>query len=183
LIIRNLHLGCETFGEILEGARELSRCRSFATPGPAVRTSTSMTSAASRTTVSASSRRRRPRRANYPHWEDALTTAIIGVGSIGSALALDLTRGGEHVVLAARDEPHAQALANELGGLATAASARDAIAAAEGLITAAGFEPVKAGGAEDAARIEVPGGDLHQNGGLNGQVLGLDAARAAVAVA
>jgi predicted dinucleotide-utilizing enzyme len=112
-----------------------------------------------------------------------LTTAIIGVGSIGSALALDLTRGGEHVVLAARDEPHAQALANELGSLATAASAPDAIAAAEGLITAAGFEPVKAGGAEDAARIEVPGGDLHQNGGLNRQVLGLDEARAAVAVA
>jgi predicted dinucleotide-binding enzyme len=58
-----------------------------------------------------------------------------------------------------------------------------AAAAAEGLITAAGFEPVKAGGAEDAARIEVPGGDLHQNGGLNGQVLDLDEARAAVAAA
>ena len=217
-----------------------------------------------------------------------MTTAIIGVGSIGSALARDLTRGCEHVVLAARDEPHAQVLADELGGLATAASPRDAIAAAdavvlavwvdqsrelvpavadlldgkvvvdpsnpigfdddgkpvrtlpegtsagsvvagllppgahyvkafgtlgapslaaeayraprrvalfyatddevaaaaaEGLITAAGFEPVKAGGAEDAARIEVPGGDLHQNGGLNGQVLDLDEARAAVAAA
>ena len=31
----------------------------------------------------------------------------------------------------------------------------------------------------DAGRIEVPGGDLHQNGGLNGQLL--DEARAAVA--
>jgi predicted dinucleotide-binding enzyme len=43
-----------------------------------------------------------------------------------------------------------------------------AAAAADSLITAAGFEPVKAGGVEDAARIEVPGGDLHQNGGLKG---------------
>ena len=31
----------------------------------------------------------------------------------------------------------------------------------------------------DAGRIEVPGGDLHQNGGLNGQLLELDQARAA----
>jgi predicted dinucleotide-binding enzyme len=56
-----------------------------------------------------------------------------------------------------------------------------AAAAAEGLIGAAGFEPVKAGGVADAARLEVPGGDLHQNGGLQGRVLDLDQARAAVA--
>ena len=42
-------------------------------------------------------------------------------------------------------------------------------AAAERLITAAGFEPVKAGGTQDAARLEIPGGDLHQNGRLNGR--------------
>jgi 8-hydroxy-5-deazaflavin:NADPH oxidoreductase len=54
-------------------------------------------------------------------------------------------------------------------------------AAAERLITTAGFEPVKAGGAQDAARLEIPGGDLHQNGGLNGRVLDFDEARAAVA--
>jgi predicted dinucleotide-binding enzyme len=215
-----------------------------------------------------------------------MTTAIIGVGKIGSGLARDLVRGGEHVVLAALDESQAEALADELGDLATAAPARDAIAAAdvvvlaiwldqdielvpaiadlldgkiivdpsspigfgedgkpvrtlpegtsagsvvagllpagaryvkafgtlaapslaaeayrtpwravlfyatddeaagaaaERLITAAGFEPVKAGGAQDAARLEIPGGDLHQNGGLNGRVLDLDEARAAVA--
>jgi hypothetical protein len=28
------------------------------------------------------------------------------------------------------------------------------------------------GGVAEAGRIEVPGGDLHQNGGLNGQLLG-----------
>jgi 8-hydroxy-5-deazaflavin:NADPH oxidoreductase len=217
--------------------------------------------------------------------EEAVTTAIIGVGNIGSALARNLVRGGERVVVAARDESHAQALAKELGGLATAVSVRDAIAAAdvvvlaiwldqdrelvpmiadlldgkvvvdpsnpigiddgkvfrtlpegtsagsvvvgllpagahyvkafgtlgaaslaaeadraprrvvlfyatddevaavaaERLIGAAGFEPVKAGGVANAARLEVPGGDLHQNGGLNGRVLDLDQARAAVA--
>jgi predicted dinucleotide-binding enzyme len=40
-----------------------------------------------------------------------------------------------------------------------------AAAAAERLITAAGFDPVKAGGVSDAARIEVPDGDLHQTAG------------------
>src|SRR4029450_4316821 len=61
--------------------------------------------------------------------EQAVTTAIIGAGNIGSALARNLVRGGERVVLAARDESHAQALAKELGGLATAASGRGARAA------------------------------------------------------
>jgi predicted dinucleotide-binding enzyme len=56
-----------------------------------------------------------------------------------------------------------------------------AAAAIERLISAAGFDPLKVGGVADAGRIEVPGGDLHQNGGLNGQLLDRDQARAAVA--
>ena len=56
-----------------------------------------------------------------------------------------------------------------------------AAAAIERLISAAGFDPLKVGGVADARRIEVPGGDLHQNGGLNGQLLDLDQARAAAA--
>jgi hypothetical protein len=217
-----------------------------------------------------------------------MTTAIIGVGQIGSALARDLVGGGERVVLAAQDPSHAQALATELGDRATAAPVRQAIADAdvvvlaiwldqgralmpqiadllegkvvvdpsnpvgyddkgqahrtlpegtsagsvvagllpagthyvkafgslgapslasdanrsprravlfyatddeqaaaviERLITAAGFDPVKAGGVKDAGRIEVPGGDLHQYGGLNGQLLDADLARAAVTAA
>jgi hypothetical protein len=40
---------------------------------------------------------------------------------------------------------------------------------------------VKAGGLSDALRIEVSG-DLHQYGGLNGNVVDADEARAAVAV-
>src|SRR5437588_8761015 len=50
----------------------------------------------------------------------------------------------------------------------------------ERLIRAAGFEPLKADGVADAGRIEMPGGDLHQYG-LNGALLDLDQARAAVA--
>ena len=53
----------------------------------------------------------------------------------------------------------------------------------ERLIRAAGFEPLKAGGLADAGRLEAPGGDLHQGGGLNGQLVDLDQARAAAAAA
>jgi 8-hydroxy-5-deazaflavin:NADPH oxidoreductase len=210
--------------------------------------------------------------------------AIVGVGNIGSALARHLVRGGEAVVLASKDESHAQALASELGPLARAASLEAAIGAAdvvifavwldttleliaqharllenkvvvdpsnpigfdqsgqmirtlpegqsagsavaallpadahyvkafgtlgadalasganrepravlfyatdydeaataiERLIRAAGFEPMRAGGVADAGRIEAPGGDLHQGGGLNGRTLDRDEARAAI---
>ncbi|HVD89815.1 MAG TPA: NAD(P)-binding domain-containing protein [Jatrophihabitantaceae bacterium] len=216
-----------------------------------------------------------------------MTTAIIGTGNIGGQVARHLVAGGEPVVLAARDESHAAALANELGPLASAASVRQAIGEAnvvvlalwldttkrliaengdllhrkvvvdtsnpiqldgkggfsrtlpdgqsaasviagllpadaqlvkafgtlgaealassanrtpqraalfyatddegaastvERLITTAGFDPVKAGGLSDAGRIEVSG-DLHQFGGLNGNVVDAEEARAAVAVA
>jgi hypothetical protein len=50
----------------------------------------------------------------------------------------------------------------------------------ERLITAAGFDLVKAGGVTDAARLEVPGGDLHQHGGLHGPVLDREDARVVV---
>ena len=216
-----------------------------------------------------------------------MTTAIIGTGNIGGQVARHLVAGGEPVVLAARDESHAAALANELGPLASAASVRQAIGEAnvvvlalwldttkrlidengdllhrkvvvdtsnpiqldgkggfsrtlpdgqsaasviagllpadaqlvkafgtlgaealassanrtpqraalfyatddegaastvERLITTAGFDPVKAGGLSDAGRIEVSG-DLHQFGGLNGDVVDAEEARAALAAA
>ena len=215
-----------------------------------------------------------------------MSTAIIGIGNIGGALARHLVRGGEPVVLAAKDEANARALAQELGELARAGSVEEAIAeadavvlalwldaiklvtatntdllqgkvvidpsnpigfdangettrtlpddqsagsvvaamlptgahyvkafgtlgadslagaanrdprravlfyatdddaaaaAVERLISAAGFDPLKVGGVADAGRIEVPGGDLHQGGGLNGELLDLDQARAAIA--
>ncbi len=217
-----------------------------------------------------------------------MTTAIIGVGNIGGALARHLVRGGVQVTLAAREESNAAALAGELGPLASAATVHEAIEAAdvvvfavwfdalkqliteyaglldgkvvadpsnpigftadgtpfrnlpegqsqdslvaamlpvgaryvkafgtlsadslansanrtprrtvlfyatdddraaaaiERLITVSGFDPVKAGGVNAAGRIEVPGGDLHQNGGLGGKLLDADQAHAAVAAA
>jgi predicted dinucleotide-binding enzyme len=205
---------------------------------------------------------------------------------LGTALARQLVRGGERVLLAARDDAHAAGLAKELGALASPASVREAIADAETvvfavwldtlmelvtqniellrgkvvvdptnpikldgngalvrslpegqssgsvvarlvpsearyvkafgslgaaslvassnrsprravlfyatdddnaartverLISAAGFDPIKAGGLEDVARVETPDGDLSQGGGLKGALLDADQARAAVA--
>jgi 8-hydroxy-5-deazaflavin:NADPH oxidoreductase len=51
---------------------------------------------------------------------------------------------------------------------------------AERLIRAAGFDPVKAGGLTAATRLEGPNGDLSQ-GGLNGELLDLEQARATLA--
>ena len=217
-----------------------------------------------------------------------MSTAIIGVGNIGGALARHLVRGGEHVVLAAKDEPKAAAFAGELGPLARAATVREAVEAAdvvvlavwfdvlkaliadyadvldgkvvadpsnpigfaadgapirtlpddqsqgslvaamlpagahyvkafgtltadslansanrvprravlffatdddravvaiERLITVCGFDPVRVGGVNEAWRIELPGGDLHQGGGLGGKLLDADQAHAALAAA
>ena len=214
-----------------------------------------------------------------------MSTAIIGVGNIGRAVAGHLVAGGEPVVLAATDPP--QTLAMELGDLASAATVSDAIKAAdvivfavwfdvmkslieqhrpalagkvvvdpsnpiavndkgdfrrtlpegvsagsviaallpegahfvkafgtlsagslqnrsnreparavlfyatdddqaqaaiERLISAAGFDPVKAGGVDAAIRIEMYG-DLHDFGGLKGRLLDVEEARAAVAAA
>jgi 8-hydroxy-5-deazaflavin:NADPH oxidoreductase len=213
-----------------------------------------------------------------------LTTAIIGVGNIGGTLARQLVSGDETVIVAAKDKANAEAVANQLGPLARAASVEDAIAGAdavvfavwldttreliakhasllenkvvvdpsnpigfdangevsrtlpddqsagsivagllpanthyvkafgtlsveslaeaanrdprvalfyatddddaattiERLIRASGFDPVKAGGAAAALRIEMPGGDLHQFG-LNGELVDIDQARAAIA--
>ena len=56
-----------------------------------------------------------------------------------------------------------------------------AAAAVERLIIVCGFDPVRAGGMNEAGRIEMPGGDLHQGGGLGGKLLDADQADAAVA--
>lgn len=214
-----------------------------------------------------------------------MTTAIIGIGNIGSRVARNLVQGGEPVVLAARDQSGADSLAAELGALASSASVVDAVSQAdavvmavwldtekelisqlsqalvgkvvidvtnpigpdghggytttlpegesaasvlvnllpagvhfvkafgtlgadalgsaarrpseravlfyatdddaaaetvERLISAAGFDPVKAGGIEAAGRLELMRGDLHQNGGLGGKLLNADEARAAL---
>jgi predicted dinucleotide-binding enzyme len=65
-----------------------------------------------------------------------MTTAIIGVGNLGGTVARHLVGGGESVVLAAKDEAHAKALADELGANTSAASVEDAIASAEVVVLA-----------------------------------------------
>jgi predicted dinucleotide-binding enzyme len=65
-----------------------------------------------------------------------LTTAIIGVGSLGGTVARHLVAGDEPVVLAAADKTHAEALADELGPNASAASVEDAIAGADVVVLA-----------------------------------------------
>jgi len=65
-----------------------------------------------------------------------MSTAIIGVGNIGSAVARHLVAGGESVVVAARDESQAKALADELGPNARAASVQNAITGADAVVLA-----------------------------------------------
>ena len=65
-----------------------------------------------------------------------MATAIIGVGNLGSTVARHLVAGDERVVLAAADEAHAKALADELGTNASAASVEDAIAGADAVVLA-----------------------------------------------
>ena len=72
-----------------------------------------------------------------------MTTAIIGVGNIGSTVARHLVAGREAVVLAAKDEAHAQALASELGPLARAASVDEAIGGADSVVLALWLDQIK----------------------------------------
>ena len=72
-----------------------------------------------------------------------MTTAIIGVGNIGSSVARHLVAGGEPVVLTAKDESRAQALAEELGPLARAASVEDAISGADTVLLAVWLDTMR----------------------------------------
>src|SRR6476620_2302918 len=72
-----------------------------------------------------------------------MTTAIIGVGNLGSTVARHLVAGDEPVVLAAQNEAHAEALANELGPHARAASVEEAIAGADVIVLATWLDQTK----------------------------------------
>jgi hypothetical protein len=66
-----------------------------------------------------------------------MTTAVIGVGNLGSAIARHLVAGDERVVLAAEDEEHAVGLAHELGPRAEpAALVEEAIMGADVVVLA-----------------------------------------------
>jgi len=83
-----------------------------------------------------------------------LTTAIIGVGNVGSPLARHLVGGGESVVLTAKDEARAEGLAEELGPLARAASVEDAIEGADAVVFAVWLDTIKELLAKDARLLE-----------------------------
>jgi predicted dinucleotide-binding enzyme len=72
-----------------------------------------------------------------------MTTAIVGVGNIGSAVARHLVAGGESVVLAAKDRSRVQALAEELGSLARAASVEGAIDSADAVVLAVWLDAMR----------------------------------------
>jgi 8-hydroxy-5-deazaflavin:NADPH oxidoreductase len=72
-----------------------------------------------------------------------MTTAIIGIGNIGGAIARHLVAGGESVVVAATDQSHVEALAGELGPLARAASVEDAIADGDAVVFAVWLDTMR----------------------------------------
>jgi 8-hydroxy-5-deazaflavin:NADPH oxidoreductase len=72
-----------------------------------------------------------------------LTTAIIGVGNIGTALARHLVSGDETVVVAAKNAPNADALAQELGSPARSATVENAIADADAVVFALWLDDMK----------------------------------------
>jgi predicted dinucleotide-binding enzyme len=82
-----------------------------------------------------------------------MATAIIGTGNIGGTLARHLVRGGEPVVLAAKDKANAAALAHELGELARAASVDEAIAGADAVVFAVWLDTTKELIATDASLL------------------------------
>lgn len=65
-----------------------------------------------------------------------MTTAIVGVGILGTAVARNLVRGGESVVLTNRDKSKADKLAVELGDLASSAEVGAAIAQSDVVVLA-----------------------------------------------
>jgi 8-hydroxy-5-deazaflavin:NADPH oxidoreductase len=73
-----------------------------------------------------------------------VTTAIIGTGVIGSAIARQLASGGETLRLASADQESARTLAAKAGGGAVAAdSNRDALQGADGVVLALRFAVLK----------------------------------------
>jgi predicted dinucleotide-binding enzyme len=83
-----------------------------------------------------------------------MTTTIIGVGNLGGTVARHLVNGGEAVVLAAKDESRAQALADELGPLASATSVGDAIDRSDTVVFAVWLDTLKSVVAEHAQRLD-----------------------------
>src|SRR5271166_4537964 len=73
-----------------------------------------------------------------------MTTAIIGTGGIGSAIARQLASGGETLRLSSADSESARTLAAQIGRAAVAAADnRDALQGADAVILALRFTALK----------------------------------------
>lgn len=69
--------------------------------------------------------------------------AVIGSGNIGKAVAANLVKGNRLVIIASRKTEDAEALANNLGELATATTVQSAIEEADIIILAVWFDTSK----------------------------------------
>jgi predicted dinucleotide-binding enzyme len=72
-----------------------------------------------------------------------MTTAIIGLGTIGKIVSRLLVGGNERLIVAARDDEQALAFAQELGSNATAATITQAIASADNVVFTVWFDAMK----------------------------------------
>jgi predicted dinucleotide-binding enzyme len=73
-----------------------------------------------------------------------MTTAVIGTGGIGSAIARLLASGGETLRLSSADQESARRLGGEIGGAAvTAVDNRDALRGADAVVVALRFTVLK----------------------------------------
>jgi predicted dinucleotide-binding enzyme len=72
-----------------------------------------------------------------------MTTAIVGLGNIGSRVARNLTAGGQSVILSDRNPDKATKLAAELGNNARAMAVDDALRTANIIILAIYFDAIK----------------------------------------
>ena len=72
-----------------------------------------------------------------------MTTAIMGIGNIGTIVARNLVQGGERVIVANRNKSKADKLAVELGDLASSAEVGDAITQSDVVVLAIYFEVMK----------------------------------------
>ena len=69
--------------------------------------------------------------------------AVIGVGNIGKVVAANLVKGNRPVIVASRKLEDAQALAQQLGSLATATEIKTAIKEAEIIVMAVWFNSIQ----------------------------------------
>jgi predicted dinucleotide-binding enzyme len=72
-----------------------------------------------------------------------MSTAIIGLGNIGTRVAKNLTAGGENIIVADKTLAKAETLAGELGSKAEAMPVADAIDKADVVIFAIYFDAIK----------------------------------------